>query len=98
VRLNQPYVGIFLKKDEDNKAEVVQKLSDVYDVGSFAQIQEMQDLGDKLRVVVTAHRRVKINGQLIEELEEGEKKRKCHEIRPFRAKKLKFHLTFSHNH
>jgi ATP-dependent Lon protease len=74
VRLNQPYVGIFLKKDEDNKAEVVQKLSDVYDVGSFAQIQEMQDLGDKLRVVVTAHRRVKINGQLIEELDEAEPK------------------------
>lgn len=74
VRLNQPYVGIFLKKDEDNKAEVVQKLSDVYDVGSFAQIQEMQDLGDKLRVVVTAHRRVKITGQLIEELDESEPK------------------------
>lgn len=75
VRLNQPYIGVFLKKDEDNKSEVVQKLSDVYEIGSFAQIQEMQDLGDKLRLVVTAHRRVKIVGQLIEELEdiEGEK-------------------------
>lgn len=29
VRLNQPYVGIFLKKDEENKNEIVQKLSDV---------------------------------------------------------------------
>lgn len=44
VRLNQPYVGIFMKKDEDNKHEIVTKLSDVYEVGSFAQIQEMQDL------------------------------------------------------
>lgn len=70
MRLNQPYVGIFLKKDEDNKHEIVAKLSDVYEVGSFAQIQEMQDLGDKLRLVVTAHRRVKIVGQMIEELEE----------------------------
>jgi ATP-dependent Lon protease len=76
VRLNQPYIGIFLKKDEENKHEIVQKLSDVYEVGSFAQIQEMQDLGDKLRLVVTAHRRVKIVGQLIEELEEAAEKRK----------------------
>lgn len=59
-----------MKKDEDNKHEIVAKLSDVYEVGSFAQIQEMQDLGDKLRLVVTAHRRVKIVGQLIEDLEE----------------------------
>lgn len=74
MRLNQPYIGVFLKKDEENKSEVVQKLSDVNEIGSFAQIQEMQDLGDKLRLVVTAHRRVKIVGQLIEELEEaGEK-------------------------
>ena len=63
-------MGIFLKKEEENKHEIVQKISDVYEVGSFAQIQEMQDLGDKLRLVVTAHRRVKITGQLIEELEE----------------------------
>jgi Lon-like ATP-dependent protease len=72
VRLNQPYVGIFLKKDDENKKEVVEKISDVYEFGSFAQIQEMQDLGDKLRVVVTAHRRVKILGQLIEDLEDIE--------------------------
>jgi Lon-like ATP-dependent protease len=45
-------------------------MSDVFNVGTFAQIQEMQDLGDKLRLVVTAHRRVKITGQLIEELDE----------------------------
>lgn len=70
--MNQPYVGIFLKKDEENKKEVVEKLSDVYGIGSFAQIQEMQDLGDKLRIVVTAHRRIKILGQLIEELEDIE--------------------------
>ena len=72
VRLNQPYVGIFLKKDEENKSDVVQKLSDVYEIGTFAQIQEMQDLGDKLRLVVTAHRRIKIVGQLIEDLEQVE--------------------------
>ena len=45
VKLNQPYAGIFMKKDEDNEQEVVQKLDDVYPVGTFAQIQvRKQDL------------------------------------------------------
>lgn len=70
MKLNQPYVGLFLKKDEENNHEIVEKLSDIYEVGSFAQIQEMQDLGDKLRIVVTAHRRIKIVGQLFEDLVE----------------------------
>lgn len=70
VRLNQPYVGIFMKRDDENKNDLVQNVSDVYNIGTFAQIQEMQDLGDKLRLVVTAHRRIKIMGQLIEELDE----------------------------
>lgn len=77
VKLNQPYAGIFLKKDDENPNEVVDNLSEVYDVGTFAQIQEMQDLGDKLRLVVTAHRRIKIVGQLYEDLDaihEGKRK------------------------
>lgn len=31
----------------------------------------MQDLGDKLRIVVTAHRRIKITSQMLEDLEEN---------------------------
>ncbi|XP_062554514.1 lon protease homolog, mitochondrial isoform X1 [Armigeres subalbatus] len=69
VKLNQPYAGIFLKKDDENPNEVVDNLSEVYNIGTFAQIQEMQDLGDKLRLVVTAHRRIKIVGQLHEDLD-----------------------------
>lgn len=57
-----------MKKDNENEAEVVQKVDDVYGVGTFAQIQELQDLGDKLRLVVVAHRRIKITGQILEEL------------------------------
>lgn len=68
VKLNQPYVGVFMKKDTENEAEVVQKIDDVYGTGTFAQIQELQDLGDKLRLVVVAHRRIKITGQILEEL------------------------------
>ncbi|KAH8295730.1 hypothetical protein KR018_006215 [Drosophila ironensis] len=67
VKLNQPYVGVFLKK-EDGEEELVDKVSDVYNVGTFAQIQELQDLGDKLRMVVVAHRRIRITGQVVEEV------------------------------
>ncbi|XP_055908010.1 lon protease homolog, mitochondrial isoform X2 [Eupeodes corollae] len=68
VRLNQPYVGVFMKKDSENESELVDKLDDVYKFGTFAQIQELQDLGDKLRIVVVAHRRIKITGQMLEDL------------------------------
>lgn len=68
VKLNQPYVGVFMKKDSENDSEVVQKVDDVYGVGTFAQIQELQDLGDKIRLVVVAHRRIRITGQILEEL------------------------------
>ncbi|XP_076301620.1 lon protease homolog, mitochondrial isoform X2 [Lasioglossum baleicum] len=68
VKLNQPYVGIFLKKVEENEAEVVQNMNDIYPVGTFAQIHEVQDLGNRLRLVVMAHRRIKIVGQLLEDI------------------------------
>ncbi|XP_034122722.1 lon protease homolog, mitochondrial isoform X3 [Drosophila guanche] len=67
VKLNQPYIGVFLKK-VDGEEEVVQSLDDVHHIGSFAQIQEVQDLGDKMRMVVVAHRRIRITGQVIEDL------------------------------
>ncbi|XP_043276795.1 lon protease homolog, mitochondrial isoform X2 [Venturia canescens] len=68
VKLNQPYIGIFLKKNEENEAEVVQNIDDVYSIGTFAQIHEVQDLGERLRLVIMAHRRIKIVGQILEDL------------------------------
>ena len=37
--------------------EIVPSLDSVYSVGTFAQIHEMQDLGDRLRLVLMGHRR-----------------------------------------
>lgn len=72
VKLNQPYVGIFLRKKEEDKSDIVSNLDDVHSVGVFAQIHEMQDMDYKLRLVVMAHRRIKITGQFIEdEIETG---------------------------
>ncbi|XP_055956422.1 lon protease homolog, mitochondrial [Patella vulgata] len=70
VKLNLPYAGVFLKREESNEAEVVKKMDDIYQVGTFVQISEMQDLGDRLRLIVTGHRRIKITGLLADEIEE----------------------------
>ena len=67
VKLNQPYAGIFVKKSDDNVDEVVASVDDLYPVGTFAQIVELQDLGSRVRMVLMAHRRIRINEQYLEE-------------------------------
>ncbi|KAK0156060.1 Lon protease, mitochondrial [Merluccius polli] len=70
VRLAQPYVGVFLKRDDNNQSDVVDSLDAIYSTGTFVQIHEMQDLGDKLRMIVMGHRRIRITRQLDLEPEE----------------------------
>ncbi|KAF2358922.1 Lon proteaseue chloroplastic/mitochondrial [Trinorchestia longiramus] len=67
VKLNQPYAGVFMKRDENNTDGVVKNLSDLYPVGTFVQIHELQDMGNKLRIIVMAHRRISIVEKLSEE-------------------------------
>jgi len=67
VRLNQPYAGIFMKRHDGDESDVVGRLSDLYPVGTFVQIHELQDLGDKLRMIVMGHRRIRITGQFIDD-------------------------------
>ncbi|XP_006038791.2 lon protease homolog, mitochondrial, partial [Alligator sinensis] len=76
VRLAQPYAGVFLKKDDNNESDVVENLNEIYQTGTFVQIHEMQDLGDKLRMIVMGHRRICINKQLEIEPEEHEAENK----------------------
>ncbi|XP_007952655.1 lon protease homolog, mitochondrial [Orycteropus afer afer] len=78
VRLAQPYAGVFLKRDDNNESDVVENLDEIYHTGTFVQIHEMQDLGDKLRMIVMGHRRIHISRQLEVEPEEpeGENKQK----------------------
>lgn len=75
VLLRQPYAGIFLKKDDNNDNEVVNNLSEIYPVGTFCHFQEFQDLGDKIRMIVTAHRRIRIVNQIYEEIGPPEEKK-----------------------
>ncbi|XP_040181658.1 lon protease homolog, mitochondrial [Rana temporaria] len=64
VRLAQPYAGVFLKRDDNNESDLVGSLDEIYHTGTFVQIHEMQDMEDKLRMIVMGHRRIHINKQL----------------------------------
>lgn len=37
---------------------MISSLNDVYNVGTFVQITEMHDLGDKIRMIIQGHRRL----------------------------------------
>jgi hypothetical protein len=52
-----------------NESDVVNNLSEVFPIGTFAQIHEIQDLGDRLRLVVMAHRRIRLLGQIVDDSE-----------------------------
>ena len=52
VRLNRPYVGVFVKKEDSNENEMIDDLDKIYQIGTFSQIVEMQDLGNRLRMVI----------------------------------------------
>ena len=55
MKLNQPYAGIFVKKSDENTDEVVRSLEEVYPVGTFAQIVELQDLGSRVSFLLSFH-------------------------------------------
>uniref|UniRef100_A0A1I8FYL5 Lon N-terminal domain-containing protein n=1 Tax=Macrostomum lignano TaxID=282301 RepID=A0A1I8FYL5_9PLAT len=66
VHLGLPYAGVFLKRssDDPNYPQAADSLDDIYQVGTFVQITELQDLGDKLRLLLLGHRRIQIVKQL----------------------------------
>jgi len=56
--LSLPYAGVFVKRDDNNEDDVVANFEqDLYSIGTFVQIHEMHDMGDKLRMIVMGHRR-----------------------------------------
>ncbi len=40
-----------------NEAEVVSSATDLYDVGTFVQITELQEFGERARMIIQGHRR-----------------------------------------
>lgn len=58
--MNQPYAGVFLKKNDDEESDIVKSLDDVYRVGSFVKITESQKTENKMHIIATAYRRIRI--------------------------------------
>lgn len=75
VGLNLPYAGVFVKKDDLNENEVVTNPEeDLYNIGTFVQIHELHDMGDKIRMIVMGHRRIKFVKRLTTDINvEGKK-------------------------
>ena len=91
VKLNQPYAGIFLRKEPEKttttdakpaetskdkekaatavSSDMIKSLDEVYKIGAFVQIHEVHDMGDRLRMIVMAHRRIRIVGLASDEVE-----------------------------
>lgn len=40
-----------------NEEDVISNLDDIYDVGTFVQIMELHEVGDKMRMIIQGHRR-----------------------------------------
>ena len=38
-------------------SETIRSLDDIHHTGTFVQVQEMHDTGDKLRMIIAGHRR-----------------------------------------
>lgn len=61
IKANQPYAGVFLRKAENAEdTGVAKNLDDIYSIGSFVKINETQMVGDKLHLIATAYRRIKV--------------------------------------
>ncbi|CAB4003333.1 lon protease homolog, mitochondrial-like, partial [Paramuricea clavata] len=71
-KMNQPYAGTFLKKDDNDEAEVVRSLDEIYKVGTFVQITELHDTGDRMRMIILGHRRITITDIISDENETAE--------------------------
>ncbi|OQR66251.1 lon protease -like protein [Tropilaelaps mercedesae] len=67
VRLNQPYAGVFMKKDDSHQGDTVANLDEIHKVGTFVQIHEVQDIGNRLRLIVMGHRRIRASRVLSED-------------------------------
>ena len=64
IKRGQPYVGVFMFKDENAEADTIQSMDDVYNTGVFAQMTSAFPVhGDDgaLTAVLYPHRRIKMS-------------------------------------
>jgi ATP-dependent Lon protease len=64
IRRNQPYVGVFNFKDENETKDVIDNIDEVYDVGAFCQVTSAHPIEGGSRgynLIIYPHRRIKMN-------------------------------------
>ncbi|KAL3093101.1 hypothetical protein niasHT_022551 [Heterodera trifolii] len=59
--LKNPYVGIFVKRDDANTSDAVNSIDELYPVGTFGNVVELNRVHPKrLEMFVSAHRRIRL--------------------------------------
>jgi ATP-dependent Lon protease len=64
MKMGQPYIGAFLLKDENADIDVIEKMDDVYEVGTFCQITSaftVQGEEASMTAVLYPHRRIRMS-------------------------------------
>jgi Lon-like ATP-dependent protease len=73
---SQPYIGAFLLKDENADIDVIEKLGDIHDVGTFCQITSAFSVNNEgkqqMTCVLYPHRRIRINSLIPPNRQAGE--------------------------
>jgi Lon-like ATP-dependent protease len=67
MKMGQPYIGAFLLKDENADIDVIEKMEDVYEVGTFCQITSaftVQGEEASMTAVLYPHRRIRMSSLL----------------------------------
>lgn len=67
MKMGQPYIGAFLLKDENADIDVIEKMEDVHDIGTFCQITsafQVNAEGTSMTAVLYPHRRIKLSSLL----------------------------------
>lgn len=63
IKRGQPYIGVFLFKDENADGDLIKSMDDVYDVGTFAQVTSAFPAKEDgaLTAILYTHRRIKLS-------------------------------------
>jgi Lon-like ATP-dependent protease len=67
MKMGQPYIGAFLLKDENADIDVIEKMDDVHEIGTFCQITSAFHVnaeGTSMTAVLYPHRRIKLSSLL----------------------------------
>lgn len=75
VKMGQPYIGAFLLRDENADIDVIEKMEDVYQVGTFCQITSAFTVqGDEpsMTAVLYPHRRIRMSSLIAPSQTKGE--------------------------